>query len=55
MTQPQAILPAEEYVSLLKQVLDMNEQIIQQNALIVRSVTMPQLLFKADVVRRQDD
>jgi hypothetical protein len=47
----QAILQAEEYVSLLRQVLDMNEQILKQNSLIVQSVTMPQLLVKAGSVR----
>jgi hypothetical protein len=46
--QVQAILPAQEYVDILKQVLEMNEAIVRQNALIVQSVTLPQLIIKGD-------
>jgi hypothetical protein len=48
----QAIVPVAEYVEILKRVLDMNEQIVRQNTLIVQSVTMPQLLVKAEPVFR---
>lgn len=50
MTEPtvKAILQAAEYVDLLKRVVEMNEAIIKQNALIVQSVTLPQLLVKGD-------
>jgi uncharacterized protein (UPF0216 family) len=42
----QAILPAQEYVEILKRVLDMNEQIVKQNSLVIQSVTLPQLMVR---------
>ncbi len=42
----QAILPADEYVAILTRVLEMNEQIIKQNALVIQSVTLPQLMVR---------
>jgi hypothetical protein len=41
-----AILPSDEYVAILKRVLEMNEQIIKQNALVIQCVTLPQLMVK---------
>ncbi len=46
----QAIIPAEKYVELLNLVLEMNQQIVKQNALIVQSVTMPQLVYKEPTI-----
>ena len=48
MNTPQAIVPAKEYVDLLKRILEVNEQIIRQNALIVQSVTLPSLIIKGE-------
>jgi hypothetical protein len=42
----QAIVPAQEYVEILKRVLDMNEQIVKQNSLVIQSVTLPQLMVR---------
>jgi uncharacterized protein (UPF0216 family) len=42
----QAIVPAQEYVEILKRVLDMNEQIVRQNTLVIQSVTLPQLMVR---------
>lgn len=41
-----AILPSDEYVAILRRVLEMNEQIIKQNALVIQSVTLPQLMVR---------
>jgi len=46
----QAIVPAEQYVELLKQVLEMNKIIVEQNASIVRCVTMPPLVYKEPTI-----
>ena len=42
----QAIVPAQEYVEILKRVLDMNEQIVKQKSLVIQSVTLPQLMVR---------
>jgi len=46
--QPQVILPAQEYIDILRQVLEMNQAIIRQNALIVQSITLPLVYVKGD-------
>ncbi len=43
---PQAILPADEYVDILRRVLEINEKIVKQNSLVIQSVTLPQLMVK---------
>ena len=48
--QVKAIVPAQEYVDVLKQVLEMNQAIVRQNALIVQSVTLPLLIIKGDQI-----
>ena len=42
----QAILPADEYVDILRRVLEINEKIVKQNALVIQCVTLPQLMVK---------
>ncbi len=44
----QAILPADEYVDILRRVLEINEKIVKQNSLVIQSVTLPQLLINPD-------
>jgi len=46
----QAIVPAEKYIEILNSVLEMNQQIVKQNALIVQSVTMPTLIYKEPTI-----
>ncbi len=46
--QVKAIIPAQEYVDVLKQVLEINQMLVKQNSLIVQSITLPQLIIKGD-------
>jgi hypothetical protein len=46
--QAQVILPAQEYIDILTQVLEMNQAIVRQNSLIVQAISLPQLIIKGD-------
>lgn len=48
MKPTQEKLPNDDVVVLLRDVLEMNNAIVRQNALIVQSLMLPQLLVKAD-------
>ncbi len=47
MDNVKAIVPANEYIEILNKVLDMNEKLVKQNSLIIQSITLPQLMIKA--------
>ena len=47
MDNVKAIVPANEYIEILNKVLDMNEKLVRQNSLIIQSITLPQLIIKA--------
>ena len=38
----------KDLIALLRDVLETNDRIVRQNAMIVQSLTLPQLLVKAD-------
>lgn len=48
MKPTQEQMPNEAFIALLRDVLEINDRIVQQNAMIVQSLTLPQLLVKAD-------
>ena len=37
---------SKDYIALLRDVLETNDRIVKQNALIVQSLTLPQLIIK---------
>lgn len=48
MSEIKAIVPAEEYVEMMKQVIEINKEIVRQNALIIQAITLPQLIIKGE-------
>jgi hypothetical protein len=48
MTDIKAILPASEYIEIMKQVLETNREIVRQNSLIIQTITLPQLFVKGE-------
>ncbi len=41
-------LPNKDFIALLRDVLETNDRIVRQNAMIVQSLTLPQLLLKGE-------
>ena len=48
MKPTQEQVSTKDYIALLRDVLETNDSIVKQNALIVQSLTLPQLFVKAD-------
>ena len=46
MNPTQEQIPNEAFIALLRDVLETNDRIVKQNALIVQSLTLPQLIIK---------
>lgn len=41
-------LPHDDFVVLLRDVLETNQAVVKQNAMIIQALTLPQLRVKAD-------
>lgn len=48
MKPTQEQVPSKDFIDLLRDVLETNDRIVKQNAMIVQALTLPQLFAKAD-------
>lgn len=48
MNPTQEQVPSKDFIALLRDVLETNDRIVKQNAMIVQALTLPQLFVKAD-------
>ena len=47
MKPTQEKVSSEDYIALLRDVLETNDRIVKQNAMIVQALTLPQLIIRA--------